>query len=74
MTLENKPAIILTITTENTMIGFLYVLKSGFVKDIYVVTDIEYRHVKYYTLVNTVTQKIIVIDVHEFMNIFKLYT
>jgi hypothetical protein len=56
------------------MIGFLYVLKSGFINDIYVVTDIEYRHVKYYTLVNTVTQKIIVIDVHEFMNIFKLYT
>ena len=56
------------------MIGFLYVLKSGFVNDIYIVTDIEYRHVKFYTLVNTVTQKTIVIDVHEFHQIFKLYT
>lgn len=56
------------------MIGYLYVLKSGYSKDIYVVVDIEYRHVKYYTLLNTVTQKAIEIDVHTFNNIFELYT
>jgi len=56
------------------MIGYLYVLKSGYSKDIYVVVDIEYRHVKYYTLLNTVTQNIGTIDVHSFHNTFKLYT
>ena len=56
------------------MIGYLYVLKSGYVNDIYVLTDIEYRHVKFYTLLNTVTQRAIEIDVHSFKNTFKLYT
>ena len=56
------------------MIGYLYVLKSGYVNDIYVVVDIEYRHIKHYILLNTATQRAIEIDVHSFQNTFKLYT
>lgn len=56
------------------MIGYLYVLKSGYSKDIYVVVDIGFSHIQHFTLLNTVTQNTETFDVHEFTKYFQLFT